>query len=64
MTPIPNALSAGESVPSIDSVGLGGEKELSMRVVHAYGVGPYGYQQSWGVAADVVRLVDESLAER
>lgn len=30
-------------------------------VVHAYGVGPAGYQQSWGVAKDVVELVREGM---
>jgi len=30
-------------------------------VVHAYGVGPAGYQQSWGVAKDVVELVREGI---
>ncbi|GAA6009907.1 hypothetical protein JCM11491_000862 [Sporobolomyces phaffii] len=29
-------------------------------VVHAYGVGPAGYQQSWGIAEDVVKLVRDA----
>ncbi|GAA6061765.1 hypothetical protein JCM10212_000745 [Sporobolomyces blumeae] len=29
-------------------------------VVHAYGVGPAGYQQSWGIANEVVELVREA----
>ncbi|GAA5901734.1 FAD-dependent oxidoreductase [Sporobolomyces salmoneus] len=36
----------------------GGEREGT--VVHAYGVGPAGYQQSWGIAEDVVGLVEEA----
>nr|ALM22238.1 D-amino acid oxidase [Sporobolomyces roseus] len=31
-------------------------------VVHAYGVGPAGYQQSWGIAQDVVKLIQEGEA--
>lgn len=27
-----------------------------MTVVHAYGLGPAGYQTSWGVAKDVSRV--------
>ncbi|TIA87563.1 hypothetical protein E3P81_03899 [Wallemia ichthyophaga] len=30
-------------------------------VVHAYGIGPAGYQCSWGMARDVFNLVDEHL---
>ncbi|KAH9964273.1 FAD dependent oxidoreductase [Russula dissimulans] len=32
-------------------------------VVHAYGFGPYGYQQSWGAAEEVVRLLKENLRQ-
>ncbi|KAF8560107.1 FAD dependent oxidoreductase [Imleria badia] len=39
-----------------DAAGLEGG---SMRVVHAYGFGPGGYQASWGVAAEVLTLVKE-----
>ncbi|CAD0111126.1 unnamed protein product [Aureobasidium uvarum] len=35
-----------------------------VRVVHSIGHGGYGYQTSWGCAAAVVRLVDESLTEK
>ncbi|GAA5964453.1 hypothetical protein JCM3765_006285 [Sporobolomyces pararoseus] len=36
----------------------GGKRRAT--VVHAYGVGPAGYQQSWGIAEDVVALVEEA----
>jgi len=29
-------------------------------VIHAYGFGTYGYQQSWGAAEEVVRLLKEN----
>jgi len=61
MVPFPNGLLAGESVESVDHPAP--EKKLSMRVVHAYGLGPAGYQESWGVAEDVVKLVGEFLTE-
>jgi len=32
-------------------------------VIHAYGFGPYGYQQSWGAAEEVVRLLKENLPQ-
>ncbi|GAA5936865.1 FAD-dependent oxidoreductase [Sporobolomyces koalae] len=32
-------------------------------IVHCYGVGPAGYQQSWGLAQDVTRLVVQAVAE-
>ncbi|KAI0299093.1 hypothetical protein B0F90DRAFT_1728992, partial [Multifurca ochricompacta] len=32
-------------------------------VVHAYGFGPAGYQQSWGAAEEVVRLMKENLSK-
>ncbi|KAF9518107.1 hypothetical protein BS47DRAFT_1482838 [Hydnum rufescens UP504] len=42
-------------------------KDITKRtvdVIHAYGLGPTGFQASWGVAEDVVSLVRESFAER
>lgn len=33
-------------------------------VVHAYGVGPAGYQVSWGVAKEVAELVGEHFAKQ
>ncbi|GAA5871161.1 hypothetical protein JCM16303_001710 [Sporobolomyces ruberrimus] len=40
----------------------GGERGRKKKgvVVHAYGVGPAGYQQSWGIAQDVVQLVRDA----
>jgi hypothetical protein len=32
-------------------------------VVHAYGIGPAGYQASWGMAGDAVKLVGDALTE-
>jgi D-amino-acid oxidase len=32
-------------------------------VVHAYGVGPAGYQVSWGVAKEVKELVEVHFAK-
>lgn len=34
-------------------------QSASAWVIHAYGFGPAGYQQSWGAAADVVKLYQE-----
>ncbi|KAG9519440.1 FAD dependent oxidoreductase, partial [Aureobasidium melanogenum] len=36
----------------------------AIKVVHSIGHGGYGYQTSWGCAAAVVQLVDESLKEK
>ncbi|KAI9444753.1 nucleotide-binding domain-containing protein [Lactarius indigo] len=36
-------------------------KARSILVVHAYGFGPAGYQQSWGAAEETVRLLKENL---
>jgi len=36
-------------------------KRRSFLVVHAYGFGPAGYQQSWGAAEEAVRLLKENL---
>ncbi|KAG8886751.1 hypothetical protein FRB98_001052, partial [Tulasnella sp. 332] len=64
MAPVPNGLSAGQSTPIlINGIRAGQDKELKMRVVHAYGVGPAGYQMSWGIAEDVVKLVNEFFHE-
>lgn len=38
-------------------------REEIVHVVHAYGLGGSGYQQSWGVACDVRSLVEEILAD-
>ncbi|KDN52038.1 nucleotide-binding domain-containing protein [Tilletiaria anomala UBC 951] len=35
----------------------------NVKVVHAYGIGPAGYQASWGVAHQVAMLVKKSLAK-
>ncbi|CAC9889793.1 unnamed protein product [Aureobasidium pullulans] len=45
-----------ETIKSPDGNGI--------KVVHSIGHGGYGYQTSWGCAAAVVKLVEESLAER
>ncbi|KAI4764315.1 FAD dependent oxidoreductase [Aureobasidium sp. EXF-3400] len=36
----------------------------AVKVVHSIGHGGYGYQTSWGCAAAVVQLVDQSLTEK
>jgi len=41
------------------AAGGGGEGS----VVHAYGVGPAGYQVSWGLAQEVAKLVGEHAAK-
>ena len=40
--------------PRVELEGLGDKK-----IVHAYGLGGRGYETSWGVAAEVLRLVEE-----
>lgn len=40
------------------------EKRRVGTVVHAYGVGPAGYQVSWGVAKEVKELVEEHFAKQ
>ena len=35
--------------------------ETTLNVIHAYGLGSAGYQASWGVAEDVVKLAQEFL---
>ncbi|GAA6008714.1 hypothetical protein JCM10207_001695 [Rhodosporidiobolus poonsookiae] len=37
-----------------------GEGKKEVKVVHAYGFGSAGYQQSWGVAKEVVSLVERA----
>lgn len=61
LEPVPNALQGGQSRKDIDQAQLGQDLSGSVefQVVHAYGVGTAGYQESWGVAADVVALVNE-----
>ncbi|KAG8991436.1 hypothetical protein FRB94_005337 [Tulasnella sp. JGI-2019a] len=61
MAPVPDGIIAGQSAGKQERE-LTGE-ELRMRVVHAYGMGPAGYQASWGVAEDVVKLVGEFFSE-
>lgn len=41
--------------------GNGTKRQERGTVVHAYGVGPAGYQQSWGIAKDVTELVEEEM---
>jgi glycine/D-amino acid oxidase-like deaminating enzyme len=36
----------------------------AIKVVHSIGHGGYGYQTSWGCAAAVVQLIDQSLTEK
>lgn len=38
-------------------------KRRSLLVVHAYGFGAAGYQQSWGAAEEAVRLLKENLSK-
>lgn len=40
------------------------EKRRVGTVVHAYGVGPAGYQVSWGVAKEVKELVEVHFAKQ
>ncbi|KAG8915244.1 hypothetical protein FRC00_006279 [Tulasnella sp. 408] len=58
---VPNALRAMQSTPDVEN--RDAREEKTFKVVHAYGVGPAGYQESWGVAEDVCELVGEFLAE-
>lgn len=39
-----------------------GVRRRAGTIVHAYGVGPAGYQVSWGVAKEVAELVEEHCA--
>ncbi|KAI5242969.1 FAD dependent oxidoreductase [Aureobasidium subglaciale] len=41
-----------------------GPEGNAIKVVHSIGHGGYGYQTSWGCAAAVAKLVDESVAEK
>lgn len=61
MVPVASGISGGLSVPDVDSRQPVGVEVKEFKVVHAYGVGPAGYQQSWGVAQDVKELVKEFL---
>ncbi|KAG9022613.1 hypothetical protein FS837_006268 [Tulasnella sp. UAMH 9824] len=58
---VPNALRALQSTPDVEN--RDAREEKTFKVVHAYGVRPAGYQESWGVAEDVCKLVGEFLAE-
>ena len=40
-----------------------GNRSRKVHVVHAYGLGPAGFQASWGVAEDVLTLVEECFPE-
>lgn len=48
----------GLSVDDIDSKPREPETK-SFNVVHAYGFGPAGYQESWGAAEDAVKLIKD-----
>ncbi|KAG8969346.1 hypothetical protein FRC05_001085 [Tulasnella sp. 425] len=48
---VPSALKAAQSTPDVEN--RDAREGKTFRVVHAYGVGPAGYQESWGVAEDV-----------
>lgn len=49
------------SINPLSKVSSGSRRQAGT-VVHAYGVGPAGYQVSWGVAVEVSELVDEHFA--
>jgi len=53
-----NVPSKGPLVPELSGASTDSKTTL---VVHAYGFGSYGYQQSWGAAEEVVRLLKENL---
>ncbi|KAH9932019.1 nucleotide-binding domain-containing protein [Epithele typhae] len=56
--PLPRASGA----PGIALAGdPGAEGEGEVVVVHAYGFGPAGYQQSWGAAMEIEQLVESSV---
>ncbi|KAG9017510.1 hypothetical protein FRB90_000983 [Tulasnella sp. 427] len=59
LAPVPNALDGAQSVP--DAENRDARDVKTFKVVHAYGVGPAGYQECWGVAEDVCKLVGELL---
>lgn len=46
-----------------DKVFSVGGKKKTVPVVHAYGIGPAGYQASWGMAGEAVGLVGEAMVE-
>ncbi|KAI0059469.1 nucleotide-binding domain-containing protein [Artomyces pyxidatus] len=52
--------SKGELVPRLTEVADNSEPK-KMLVVHAYGFGPAGYQQSWGAAEEAVRILKANL---
>ena len=49
-----------DSPITVDANGSGSRRRVGL--VHAYGIGPAGYQASFGIAADVADLVDSHLA--
>ncbi|GAA5824410.1 hypothetical protein JCM5353_005027 [Sporobolomyces roseus] len=51
----------GDSRIRVSGNGNGKKRKVGGTVVHAYGVGPAGYQQSWGIAKDVTELVEEAM---
>ncbi|KAI0046632.1 nucleotide-binding domain-containing protein [Auriscalpium vulgare] len=53
--------SKGELVPRLSDREEGQKKNVL--VVHAYGFGPAGYQQSWGAAEEAVKILKENLPE-
>ncbi|KAG8945204.1 hypothetical protein FRC04_001110 [Tulasnella sp. 424] len=57
---VPSALKAAQSTPDVEN--RDAREGKTFRVVHAYGVGPAGYQESWGVAEDVCGYVGEFLS--
>jgi len=59
----PWVLSGGRSSTNVEQT-AGQVVRAPLKVVHAYGMGPAGYQASWGVAADVCKLVDELSADQ
>ncbi|KIO33092.1 hypothetical protein M407DRAFT_241149 [Tulasnella calospora MUT 4182] len=58
---VPFALRAAQSTPDVEN--RDAREGKTFNVVHAYGVGPAGYQESWGVAEDVCKFVGEFLAD-
>ncbi|KAA1468099.1 nucleotide-binding domain-containing protein [Dentipellis sp. KUC8613] len=51
---------SGELVPQISDADTGAGTKKTL-IVHAYGFGPAGYQQSWGAAAEAVGLLKAEL---
>lgn len=49
----------GSLVPLTLGMDLDNRRSGSVNVIHAYGIGGAGYQCSWGMALEVVDLIDE-----